>query len=103
MFQLYGDVVFENVAKVRELQVNCIRDFNETASDIFDDILGKEIYIQQCFCFVLSLQTSLILGGEDLNVKNNDASDMIRDQGNKVYQKKQFKVIKRSHFKIKAR
>ena len=55
------------------------------------------------FCFVLSLQTSLILGGEDLNVKNNDASDMIRDQGNKVYQKKQFKVIKRSHFKIKAR
>ena len=55
------------------------------------------------FGFVLSLKTSLILGEEDLNVKNNDASDMIRDQGNKVYQKKQFKVIKRSHFKIKAR
>ena len=49
LFQLYGDVVFENVAKVRELQVNCIRDFDETASDIFDDILGKEIYIRQCF------------------------------------------------------
>ena len=55
------------------------------------------------FCFVLSLKTPLILGEEDLNVKNNDASDMLRDQGNKVYQKKQFQVIKRSHFKIKAR
>ena len=55
------------------------------------------------FCFVLSLKNSLILGEEDFNVKNNDASAMIRDKGNQLYQKKQFKVIKRSHFKIKAR
>ena len=53
------------------------------------------------FCFVLSLKT-LILGEEDFNVKNNDASAMIRDKGNQLYQKKQFKVIRRSHFKIKV-
>ena len=47
------------------------------------------------FCFVLSLKT-LILGEEDFNVKNNDASAMIRDKGNQLYQKKQLKVIKRS-------
>ena len=53
------------------------------------------------FCFVLSLKT-LILGEEDFNVKNNDASAMIRDKGNQLYQKKQLKVIKRFHFKTKA-
>ena len=47
-------------------------------------------------------KTPLILGEEDFNVKNNDASAMIRDKGNQLYQKKQFKVIKISHFKIKA-
>lgn len=50
------------------------------------------------FCFVLSLKNPLILGEEDFNVKNNDASAMIRDKGNQLYQKKQFKVIKTSHF-----
>ena len=50
------------------------------------------------FCFVLSLKKPLILGEEDFNVKNNDASAMIRDKGNQLYQKKQFKVIKTSHF-----
>ena len=55
------------------------------------------------FCFVFSLKKTLILDEEDFNVKNDDASAMIRDKGNQLYQKKQFKVIKRSHFKIKAR
>ena len=55
------------------------------------------------FCFVLSLKKTLILDEEDFNVKNDDVSAMIRDKGNQLYQKKQFKVIKRSHFKIKAR
>ena len=54
-------------------------------------------------CFALSLKNLIILGEEDFNVKNNDVSAMIRDKGNQLYQKKQFKVIKRSHFKIKAR
>ena len=55
------------------------------------------------FCFVFSLKKTLILDEEDFNVKNDDVSAMIRDKGNQLYQKKQFKVIKRSHFKIKAR
>ena len=55
------------------------------------------------FCFVFSLKKTLILDEEDFNVKNDDASAMIRDKGNQLYQKKQFKVVKISHFKIKAR
>ena len=68
--QLYGDVELQNIDQIKELQVKCVQDFNDTAPNIFDDILNEE----------------------DYNVKNNDASALIRDQGNQLYQKKQFKV-----------
>ena len=69
---MYGDITFEDAAQVKKFQKKCVQDFNETAPEIFNDLLNDE----------------------DFNLKNDSASAMIRDKGNEFYQKKQFKVCK---------
>ena len=64
--------MIRSVEEVNDLLKGFIKDFHETAHDIFKDIIE----------------------GEDINAKNDEASILLREQGNKLYQAKQFKVLR---------
>lgn len=67
-----GEILIHNLDEVKELLSNYVKEFHETSPDIFDDIINCN----------------------DLNVKNDDASILLREKGNSLYQAKQFKVKK---------
>ena len=73
-----ADTNIVDLEQIGDLQLSFVKTFHETSPDIFDDILNMEENVE--------------------NKKDDDKAVVFREEGNKLYQKKQFPVGSLSRF-----